>query len=47
VSLNNGAGVDTGDMNTEDVAAMFGTTEGFKASEPNITPTLTETEDDF
>ena len=47
VSLNNGAGVDTGDMSTEDVVAMFGTTEGFKASEPNITPTLTETEDDF
>ena len=38
VSLNNGAGVDTGDMSTEDVVAMFGTTEGFKASEPNITP---------
>ncbi len=47
VSLNNGAGVDTGDMSAENVAAMFGTTEGFKASEPNITPTLTETEDDF
>ena len=49
VSLNNGAGVDTGDMSTEDVVAMFGTTEGFKASEPNITPSKDATleEDDF
>ena len=47
VSLNSGAGVDTGDMSPEDVAAMFGTTEGFKASEPNITPSKEEDEDDF
>ena len=48
VSLNNGAGVDTGDMSTEDVVAMFGTTEGFKASEPNITPSKdVEEEEDF
>jgi hypothetical protein len=46
VSLNTAAGVDTGDMSTEDVAALFGKTEGFKASEPNVTPTET-TEDDF
>ena len=32
------AGVDTGDMPVEDVAAMFGKTEGFKASDPVITP---------
>jgi hypothetical protein len=38
VSLNSEAGVDTGDMNTEDVAALFGTTKGYKASEPNVTP---------
>ena len=30
VSLNSGAGVDTGDMAAEDVAALFGKTEGFK-----------------
>ena len=37
VSLNTAAGVDTGDMSTENVAALFGKTEGFKASEPNVT----------
>lgn len=47
VSLNTAAGVDTGDMSTEDVATLFGKTEGFKAGEPNVTPTETETEDDF
>jgi hypothetical protein len=46
VSLNTSAGVDTGDMSTEDVAALFGKTEGFKASDPNVTPTET-VEDDF
>ena len=39
VSLNSEAGVDTGDMNVEDVAALFGNTQGYKASEPNITTT--------
>jgi hypothetical protein len=47
VALNNMAAVDTGDMAAEDVAALFGTTAGFKASEPNITATSTDTEDDF
>ena len=46
VSLNTAAGVDTGDMSTEDVAALFGKTEGFKAGEPNVTPS-DSTEDDF
>ena len=46
VSLNATAGVDTGDMNADGVAALFGKTEGFKASEPNVTPTQ-EIEDDF
>ena len=36
VSLNSEAGVDTGDMNSEDVAALFGTTKGYKAAEPNV-----------
>jgi len=49
VSLNSTAGVDTGDMNTTDVAALFGNTTGYKASEPNVTVTSesTEEEDDF
>ena len=46
VSLSASAGVDTGDMNADDVAALFGKTEGFKAGEPNVTPSI-DTEDDF
>ena len=47
VSLNTAAGVDTGDMSAENVAALFGKTEGFKASEPNVTPTETVEDEDF
>ena len=46
VSLNSEAGVDTGDMNSTDVAALFGTTAGFKASEPNVTTTTESTEEE-
>ena len=48
VSINGGAGVDTGDMDVDDVAALFGTTKGYKASEPNVTPAaeVTDTSDD-
>ena len=46
VALNAKAGVDTGDLPVEDVAAMFGKTEGFKASDPVVTPRADE-EDDF
>ena len=36
VSLNTGAGVvDSGDLDAEDAAALFGETKGFKTSEPN------------
>ena len=47
VSLNTSAGVDTGDMSAENVAALFGKTEGFKTSEPNVTPTETVEDEDF
>jgi len=47
VSLNSAAGVDTGDMSTEDVVALFGTTQGFKTSDPNVTPSPEVEEDDF
>ena len=47
VSLNSAAGVDTGDMPVEDVAALFGKTEGFKQGEPNVTPSTDEEEADF
>jgi hypothetical protein len=46
VSLNGAAGVDTGDMSTEDVAQLFGSTEGFTAGEPSITPTAEVAEED-
>ena len=47
VALSGAAGVDTGDLSSEDVAAMFGSTQGFKASEPNVTPTETVEDEDF
>jgi hypothetical protein len=47
VSLNSEAGIDTGDMNTEDVAALFGTTKGYKAAEPNVQDAPTTEEIDF
>jgi hypothetical protein len=35
-------------MGSEDVAALFGTTKGFKADDPNVTPSaITEDELDF
>ena len=47
VSRNGAAGVDTGDMSTSEVAALFGSTEGFTSGEPNVQPTerVTEGED--
>ena len=44
VSCNGQAGVDTGDMASEDVAELFGKTQGFKANDPNV---QTHDEDDF
>jgi hypothetical protein len=48
VSVKGEAGVDTGDLDANEVAELFGTTSGFKASDPNVTPTTDdETEEDF
>ena len=47
IALNGTAGVDTGDMNAEDVAELFGTTQGFKQSDVNVTPTEDNDESDF
>tara|TARA_R100001443_G_scaffold6513_1_gene15438 strand:+ start:549 stop:1124 length:576 start_codon:yes stop_codon:yes gene_type:complete len=49
VSLESKAGVDSGDMSAEDVAAMFGNTKGFKQTEPNVVPKDEDPvdEDDF
>ena len=44
VTCNGQTGVDTGDMAPEDVAALFGKTQGFKANDPNVT---VNEEDDF
>ena len=42
VSLNNSAGVDTGDMSAEAAAEIFGKTEGFKAPDPSVTPNMAD-----
>ena len=48
VSLSSAAGIDAGDLDETEVAALFGQTKGFKAGEPNVTPAPVEdTEDDF
>jgi len=51
VSIQSGAGVDTGDLDEDGVAELFGKTQGFKADDPNVTPDTTpasvELEDDF
>ena len=46
VAINSDAGVDSGDLTAADVADLFGTTAGFKASEPNVTPTTSQVDDD-
>ena len=48
VSLNSGAGVvDDGDMTAKDATELFGTTKGFKVSEPNVSSDTTEEDEDF
>jgi len=47
VSVKGEAGVDTGDLDATEVAELFGTTSGFKTSDPNVTPTNEEEEEDF
>ncbi len=47
VSVKSEAGVDTGDLDENQVAELFGKTAGFKASDPNVTPTTNdETQDE-
>ena len=47
VSVKGNAGVDTGDLDANEVAELFGTTSGFKQSDPNVTPTTNDEEEDF
>ena len=46
VALNSSAGVDAGDMDDTEVAALFGQTKGFKSSDPVVTPSADVAEDD-
>jgi len=47
VSVKGEAGIDTGDLDANEVAELFGTTSGFKTGDPNVTPTTTNDEEDF
>ena len=48
VSVKGNAGVDTGDLDANEVAELFGTTSGFKTADPNVTPTSdVNDEEDF
>ena len=46
VSVKGDAGVDTGDLDADAVAELFGTTAGFKTADPNVTPTTDDNADD-
>ena len=46
VALNASAGIDTGDLDDASVAELFGKTAGFKAADPNVTPSADVLEDD-
>jgi len=47
VSVKGNAGVDTGDLDANEVAELFGTTSGFKTADPNVTtvPDVNDEED--
>ena len=45
VSVKGDAGVDTGDLDANEVAELFGKSSGFKTADPNVTPT-SDAEDD-
>ena len=49
VSIQAGAGVDTGDLDEDGVADLFGKTAGFKTDDPNVTPSMEAVveDDDF
>ena len=48
VSVKGNAGVDTGDLDANEVAELFGNTSGFKTADPNVTSTSdTNDEEDF
>ena len=47
VSVKSEAGVDTGDLDANAVAELFGKSAGFKTADPNITPTTNDEEEHF
>jgi len=47
ISLKTSAGVDTGDLDDTEVAAIFGQTQGYKSNDPNVTPTPEADDDEF
>jgi len=47
VSVKGEAGVDTGDLDADAVAELFGKSAGFKTADPNVTPTTNDEEEDF
>ncbi len=52
ISVKGEAGVDTGDLDANEVAELFGKSSGFKAADPNIVPdtapsSVEDDEDDF
>jgi hypothetical protein len=46
VSVKSGVGIDSGDLDETEVAELFGTCKGYKTSEPNVTSTPENSEDD-
>ena len=48
VSVKGDAGIDTGDLDANQVAELFGKSSGFKTADPNVTPTSdAEKDEDF
>ena len=51
ISVKGEAGVDTGDLDANEVAELFGKSAGYKASDPNVVPDTApsslEDDDDF
>ena len=47
VSVKGGAGIDSGDMDEESVAELFGKCSGFKAGDPNVSATDSQVDTDF
>ena len=46
VSVKGDAGVDTGDLDANEVAELFGKSSGFKTADPNVTPTPNDADDE-